>query len=230
MITTDVQLYDAILYELNKVEAPTLSLGGYNFYINKGIQEYINTRYNTYNKTQQTTDDLQELSTTTTLTSFIQVDDHYSVTLPVDYLHFLAARVTLEVSNSTSCNTGETTLVNSAKRLTSTMHSQIFNNKYLKPSFERPYYKHKLNGTLEVYIGNDSSVSLENIIIEYLKKPQEITLTQEKLQDDNLAVDLEFPDYVVNEILKRIVGLIQEHHSDARLQTYVPVNQSIPAN
>lgn len=56
------QVYENLLRELNKVNAPSLHLEDYNYFINRGITEYINRRYNIYDTSQQTTDDLQVLT------------------------------------------------------------------------------------------------------------------------------------------------------------------------
>ena len=54
-------LYDNLLIELNKVEAPSLLLEDFIYFANKAVQQYINKRYNQYDMTQQTTDDLRVL-------------------------------------------------------------------------------------------------------------------------------------------------------------------------
>ena len=42
------QLFDYALIELNKVQAPSLLLEDYNYFINKAVNQYINKRYNIY--------------------------------------------------------------------------------------------------------------------------------------------------------------------------------------
>ena len=54
-------LYDAALIEINKLEAPSMLLEDYNYFINKAIQQYINKAYNRYEVNQQATDDLLSL-------------------------------------------------------------------------------------------------------------------------------------------------------------------------
>lgn len=51
-------------------------------------------------------------------------------------------------------------------------------------------------------------------------------------QDDILSVEdntqiLEFPDYICYEIINVIVKLLLENASDPRLQTNIPINQTI---
>jgi hypothetical protein len=41
-------IFEAALIECSKVNAPSLLLSEYNYYINKAINNYINKRYNIY--------------------------------------------------------------------------------------------------------------------------------------------------------------------------------------
>lgn len=65
---TSRQLYEAVLIELNKENAPNLILEDFNYFANKAIYQYINKRYNIYDINQQTTDDIRVLKATTKLT------------------------------------------------------------------------------------------------------------------------------------------------------------------
>ena len=87
-------LYDAALIEINKLEAPSMLLEDYNYFINKAIQQYINKAYNRYEINQQATDDLSALKVSVNLT--VENDDaspslfpgeevSYFVTLPDNY-------------------------------------------------------------------------------------------------------------------------------------------------
>ena len=81
----------------------------------------------------------------------------------------------------------------------------------------------------EIRYGKDDSVyQLTHVSIDYLKVPQNIELTQEQvdLTKDTSQI-IEFPDYVCQEIINELVHLIMENQSDPRLQTHIPVSQSI---
>ena len=54
---TERDLYDAALIEINKLEAPSMLLEDYNYFINKAIQQYIKRTYNRDEMKQQATDD-----------------------------------------------------------------------------------------------------------------------------------------------------------------------------
>lgn len=64
---TSRDLYENALTELNKIEAPSLLLEDYNYFINKAVQQYINLTYAKFELDQQSTDDLRVLKTTTVL-------------------------------------------------------------------------------------------------------------------------------------------------------------------
>lgn len=69
-------LYDNLLIELNKVEAPSLLLEDFIYFANKSVQQYTNKRYNLYDITQQTTDDLRALKESTILE--VKYDENFS--------------------------------------------------------------------------------------------------------------------------------------------------------
>ena len=61
------QIWEGMLIELSKVNAPSMLLSDFNYFINKAINQYINKRYNIYDINQQTTDDLRVLKSTAIL-------------------------------------------------------------------------------------------------------------------------------------------------------------------
>lgn len=82
---------------------------------------------------------------------------------------------------------------------------------------------------MEIRYGKDDSVyELKKVHVDYLKAPQYIRLTQDQVDRDvDTSQILEFPDYVCQEIINELVHLLLENVSDARLQTHIPVSQSI---
>jgi hypothetical protein len=82
---------------------------------------------------------------------------------------------------------------------------------------------------MEIRYGKDNSTfQLSKVYIDYLKSPQFIRLTQDEVDEvDDVSQILEFPDYVCQEIVNELVKLLMENSSDPRLQTNIPINQSI---
>ena len=151
------EMYEYALIELNKIEAPSLILEDYNYFINKAVQQYINLSYAKFEVDQQSTDDLRVLRASAILTpekvkttdepeirSLIENgiwDSMYFVNLPYDYMHLLNCVVEYTVNNSNfKCRNKGEKVYFAARRLTSDMYTQILNNAYMYPTYKRPYY------------------------------------------------------------------------------------------
>lgn len=82
---------------------------------------------------------------------------------------------------------------------------------------------------LELRYGtNNTKYVLEKIFIDYIKSPKYVELTQDQIDEvDDTSQILEFPDYVCQEIINELVKLLMENASDPRLQSNIPVNQTI---
>lgn len=81
---------------------------------------------------------------------------------------------------------------------------------------------------MEIRCGNKKTLDLVEVHIDYIKTPQFVRLTPEQmdLKEDTSQI-MEFPDYVCQEIINELVSIVLESSSDPRLQTHIPVSQSI---
>ena len=255
------EVFEYALIELNKLQAPSLLLEDYNYFINKAIMNYIHMRYNTYDVTQQTTDDLRVLKGSVILNDLVKNNTEklhqatYTGELPSDYFHLLNCVVEYIPTQTYNCYPAGEPVYFGAKRLTADMFSQIINNFYMKPSYKNPYYYlhntvepdilpnptapdipekqagSRLGNTspvmIEIRYGRDDTIfNLNSVLIDYLKTPQHIRLTQQQIDNTiDTSQVLEYPDYVCYEIVKELVKLLLENASDPRLQTNIPVNQ-----
>ena len=61
--------------------------------------------------------------------------------------------------------------------------------------------------------------------MDYIKSPQYIRITQEQLDlTEDTSQIMEFPDYVIQEIINELVHIVMENSGDARLQTHIPIS------
>ena len=146
------QLYEGVLIELNKENAPNILLEDFNYFANKAVNNYVNKRYNIYDINQQTTDDLRVLKATAMLKpkkvpDYIGLtmagDDRmatYEVVMPTDYLHILNCICVYKVNKTYKCYNAGDTWRSPATRLTADMYSQVLDNFWNKPTYKRPYY------------------------------------------------------------------------------------------
>ena len=164
------QVWEGMLTELSKVNAPSMLLQDFNYFFNKAINQYINKRYNIYDINQQTTDDLRVLKATTILDVNKAIDKQplaalvnlgagksklfaatYEVDLPYDYLHILNCVCIYRVNKRWKCYNAGDYVQFSAKRLNADSWSVIVNDYYNRPLPERPYfYIHNINMNEEV--------------------------------------------------------------------------------
>lgn len=81
----------------------------------------------------------------------------------------------------------------------------------------------------EIRYGHDTSVfTLTKVAVDYIKAPQFVRLTQEQMDlTEDTSQIMEFPDYVCQEIINELVHLVMEHDGDPRLQSNIPISQSI---
>ena len=169
---TALQVFNAVLIELNKVKAPSLLLEDFNYFFNKEITQYINKIYNLYETNQQKTDDLGVLHASVILTPTIQndyassfklLDNTYEVFLPDDYVHILNCVVEYETLKQNGCNKVGDYVYIGAKKLKSDNWPQILNNYYFKPTYKNPYYFLTNVETTINYPTTDNRVGIENL-------------------------------------------------------------------
>lgn len=233
------QVYQAVLIELEKQKAPSMLLDEFNYYYYKSVIQYINTKYNFCDMNQQEDDDLRVLNMTATLSggNIVSKDDDKTLfTLPSDYFHLKNCVITFNNPNS-KCNSNSV-IKKGARRLTSDKYPGILNNYYFKPSYKTPYYYiynddsgQVKTGTpviIKLFYGEDKNINISDISIDYIKYPNELSLTVNDLEsEDEILEDLEFPKYVCYEIINIMVKLFLERHRDPRLNTNPIVNQTI---
>lgn len=158
------ELYDYALIEMNKVEAPSLLLEDFNYFMNKAVQQYINKVYNRYDINQQSSDDLRVLKATAQLQAGKEIIGRvankdkfvYTVTLPNDYMHLLNCVVEFEVLSPFKCYNSGDHIDFPARRLTADMAPSILHNVYMKPDYKRPYF-YINNVNLDGYTGETNN-------------------------------------------------------------------------
>lgn len=159
------QVWEGMLTELSKVNAPSMLLQDFNYFFNKAINQYINKRYNIYDVNQQTTDDLRVLKSTAFLNVSKVTDSApyaeleafstgkakmfgatYETIMPQDYLHLLNCICIYKLKKNFKCYNANDYVQFAAKRLTADSWSVVLNDYYNRPLPWRPYfYIHNVN-------------------------------------------------------------------------------------
>lgn len=154
------ELYNNVLVELNKVQAPSLLLEDFVYLVNKAVQKYINKRYNFFEMNQQLTDDLRVLlkssealqeseeeitnpdGTKEKQKIVSKIDGAPQYDLPEDYMHILNCICKFEKVSNSKCsnNTEKQYEAIPASKLDTASWPHTIENYYMKPSRKRPYY------------------------------------------------------------------------------------------
>jgi hypothetical protein len=162
---TTKESYEYGLMEIRKAKAPSIHLEDWNYWWNKGKQEYCNERYNLFATTQQLTDDLAALTTSAVITltqtgltytgaytggsvePSVAVStgkkygsDFYRFKTPDNYWHMLGSHVTTFTRIPYKCYPAGSETNYPSKRLTANIANGIMNNSFLRPDFKRPYH------------------------------------------------------------------------------------------
>ena len=206
------QVWEGMMTELNKVNAPSMLLQDFNYFFNKAISQYINKRYNIYDINQQTSDDLRVLKTTAILEANPATQSGplkelanlgagksklfgatYEVILPSDYLHLLNCICIYKVDKKWKCYDAGDHVQFAAKRLTADSWSVIVNDYYNRPLPERPYfYIHNINinNTLPTNPITDTNPNGTDLSSEYIGSPTEIQyyLISDKMVNSTVVV------------------------------------------
>ena len=246
------EVYDYLLTESNKVEAPSMILSSFNYFLGKAINDVCNQWYTFYEQNQLVTDNLRVLTRPATLTNAdISAGDYYK--LPTDYWHLLPGGIVnfTKAAGTTPCvDTWQSTPIKSDSQL----NSGIFKDYYTKPSYKRPYLlMHEFHNVVtvgqvtttttyevEIKSGDKKIYKPTTLQIDYLKKPNlpnltiketdqtNLYLTYEELESDtDISQKLEFPENYCYEIVKKLTALVLEQTGDPRMQNNIPLNQTM---
>lgn len=189
------QVWEAMLTELSKVNAPSMLLPDFNYFFNKAINQYINKRYQQYDLEQQTTDDLRVLKATALLDatkasasgplaelaewgagSSKLFGATYVVTLPTDYFHLLNCICIYKMAKTHKCYDAGDYVQFAAKRLTADNWSIIINDYYNRPLPQRPYYYiNNVNSYTQI---STNPVKQQKVVTVTKVYPQTITYTE----------------------------------------------------
>lgn len=236
------QLYDGVLIELNKENAPNILLEDFNYFANKAINNYINKRYNIYDINQQTTDDLRVLKATAMLKP-TKIQDYnglsladganYEVVMPADYLHILNCICIYRVDKTYKCyNRGDTWRA-AATRLTADMYSQVLDNFWNKPDYKRPYYYiHNVNTVRDEWNSSSSNQQLNpNILNNITVDSEGIYYKNKGIEGEEIRIgDINaYKKYLLNEVNK-IGGSVNLPNTSRANINYATIPTSIYEN
>lgn len=147
------------------------------------------------------------------------------------YTALIAYNTALDAYNADSENTSKKTALDAATAALALARDAIDTTSSLVDS-QNDAYDRLANPSivrLELRFGKDDTVfTPTRLYVDYVKAPMYIRLTQEQIDSTlDYSQVLEFPDYVCFEIVNIFTRLLMENASDPRLQTNMPINNTI---
>lgn len=243
------QLWEAMLTELSKVNAPSMLLQDFNYFLNKAINQYINKRYNIYDVNQQTTDDLRVLKGSAFLKPKQMLKDSqydylkkykignvdmfgatYEVNLPDDYFHILNCMCIYHVIKTFKCYDAGTYQRFAAKRLTADSWSTISEDYYQRPLPWRPYYYiHNVNTNITE--GYNSQLTPTNtdtdLTKEYKVEKNGTGLIIQSNLPRTIALNSEFHDKTTANAVEREIAQRYGNPSKVRMEIRYGADTSV---
>lgn len=146
------EAFEYVLIDINKVESASLLLKDFNYLLNKGIYQKVNTDYAFFESDQQFTDSLRVLKTTAVIdvTSDNNIAEKYGnspqhaatyeVELPSDYLHCLNCSCVFKMNKKVGCTKAGSYYDSVARKAVSNNVQTLYKNAYFKPSYKNPYW------------------------------------------------------------------------------------------
>lgn len=227
---TSLAIYQSVLYELDKTEAPSFLLDDFNYFFKKATSQYCKEHYKAFDAKQQLTDDIGVISTSRKY--LLNEISNSTSALPINYFHLLNCIIEFQVLTPFSCYEKGDIIETGCKRLTADMYPAILDDYYRKPKFKNPFYYIRDN-KIEIRFGKNEKIKLYSISIDYLKTFKIVELTQLQLQKFketkvDTSEELEFSDAVCEEIANRVAFLFMNKTEDTRQASFYQANQINP--
>jgi hypothetical protein len=249
------EVYEALMFEQNKEEAPVIMRDKFVYLLNKAINSYCNKKYNFYSLKQLSDDDMSFLIGSSYCTipystfnnnepkevlwegsysgpSLITPTlEGFEITLPKNYRHLTRLSLTFsDLRTLDDCGKAIVPIETSSRRLIPDAkgYIQLMNNAYLKPSLTNVYHYFKSDSILTNEYGGNGVTRPIKLSMDYIMNPRKVNLTPEQLEsEEDTSEELEFNDRVAIEIINELMAMVFENTSDPRIQSFIPINKSI---
>lgn len=242
---TTKELYEGVLTEVRKEQAPHIQLKEFNHYANEAASEFVDDIYIAFETNQKSLDYLKAIKRTINITTAGVADpvdgnltialnpgdypDSLRFDLPTNYRHLtnLVVNYLVEEPIFDTCYEVDDRFQYGSKKLDSDTYASIIADPWNRPRYFRVYHS-ILDQECYVFSGVHEGLVVESVQMDYLKTPERINITlQQAFQDTvDTSAELEFDDISARKILDKIVQKILERNMDPRTQSHTQINTS----
>ena len=234
---------DDFIYYLNKIIQSNVNVSYSNYVITQKLADDIAAlrkplvytfQLNNQGSTVTYYDPRNPANTNQAPVDFHKKYGNYTVVVPLrpDYFHILSGHISLNVYKPTACYPEGHVVTTKLVRFSDEVHTEITNNDWLKPAIDRQYYTTTglptlINDSkmgLEITFGGNGEYLPSKVEIDYLKKPQEVSMTVSDVSSviDN-SMEVEFNDDYCRELISSLTIMLLERSGDQRLGSYASI-------
>lgn len=219
-----LQAYRNLLRELDKFESPSFTVQDFNYFFNSAVSEYITVNYQSFDVRQKELDDIRAI-----VNIGVNAGSYNAgFSLPEKYRHLLHLETVLRVTANFSYYVVDQQIKVYPQRMHTNAKGFAEQNAYQRGSIEEPYYQ-ITKGKLLVFAGSNVEIVLG--AMDYIEEPAQVYLNPDKSADFNQEVNnttLQFPDYVINEIILHCRRIFLENVESPRYGTTLRETQIKP--
>lgn len=217
-MATAQQLVNQILTKIDKFETPLFPMEELEIFVNSGLNELFSSKYAENETSQKRVDDLR---TWLVPNEEVTVSAAKRFSLPQRYHRLLGVSCDIVYTKKTkyACLTAKDRVEVKNKTFKKTSVDTLgyaSDNIYWKPSVDNCFYN--LYGNQVELLCGDAEI--QKCYFSYYRRPALISLSE-----GSLEADLEFPDYLVDELSTLVTRKLVEASSDTRYSTLLQENQ-----
>lgn len=228
-----VLVYESLLREVNRFEAPEIDYLDFNYWIAEGINKLMLDEIESYELSQTVTDTLRAvLKEKEVVVNATSDTDAREFIVETDYRHLMKCFVTFKyklVTNKYEVNSLRST---HTKRLTGDAEAFIYDNFYQRPLLsdnDSRIYHRVFDNKIRILFEKDPSVPegvvfINKVKYEYFAEPLKIKLAmvEGELESEQNSI---FPEHVTKKIIKLTARMILEKSGRVnKIQSHSIVN------
>lgn len=223
---TALELYTAVLRELNKFNAPDFDVPDFNYWINDSLLKWVEDELDGYEREQKDTDEFRMLLLPDSkVLNEGNTTDVRKLTLPGNYYRLARCRAVFRCLENWNGYVKGAKIYQPVRRLTQTIQDLAMQNSYFSPEPEDPFYEiigQELHILFDTPAKQNKAVVVESVEYAYIRQPETIELGE----DYSNVKDSPFAAPVNRKLVKLCALAFLENGASPRLQSNIAIHSN----
>lgn len=221
---TALELYSAVLRELNKFNAPDFDVADFNYWFNDSVLKWVEAELESYEREQEDSDEFRMLLTPDVKTlNEGNSTNVRKLALPEGYYRLARCKAVFRCKKDWNGFAEGAKIYQPVRRLTQTIRELAMQNSYYSPEPEDPFYE-IIGQELHILFDSPSkpneSVVVESVEYAYIREPEAIELGE----DYSSVKDSPFSVPVNRKLVKLCTQAFLENSASPRLQSNIAIH------